>query len=333
MALLKPVRPLRVAVIGVGRMGRRHAHVVSRLRDRGVGVTLAGVVDREPDRARAVATSTHALCRGSNDRQVILRSADAAIVAVPPREHFNVVQEVLNAGLDVLVEKPFCATLSKGEELCRIARSRGRLLQVGHVEWFNPAWHAAATLPEQPLVFDSCRTSQSVDHNDDVDAVHDLMIHDLHLIHAAVGEEPIELFATGRSVRAGTIDIARATLLFPGGCVARLLANRVCTDRTRACRIHRPGSMAIVDFVEQSVTVFGPNGTRPVAVVRQDALEMQFMAFLMATRSRRAGAVEGTAVLATMRTAQRISESLESTTRHSFSRPRFPSLNEVRHVG
>jgi predicted dehydrogenase len=322
MVLLDRNRVLSIAVIGVGRMGSRHAQVVARLRDRGVRVTLAGVADRHIERARSVAAATQTI--GVDDYRELFYSADATIVAVPPHDHFGVVRDSLRAGLDVLVEKPFCSTLAQAAELCQIARSRRRLLQVGHLEWFNPAWHAAAALPQRPWMFDARRMGPSFHHRADVDVVYDLMIHDLHLIQAVVAEEPSEVFGDG------TVEFARATLIFPSGCVARLTASRVSSTRTRLCRIYRTTSMATVDFVEQSVSLIDQNGVRALTVVQEDVLEAQLMAFLTATRSRWAGAVEGRAVLPTMQTAERIAKSLRISTNQPLSNHLMPFASSAR---
>src|SRR5262249_50258506 len=141
-------RPLRVVVIGVGRMGRAHATKVRALADSGEGVALAGVADRDEARAESVASAVGTV--GVADYRQLLPRADAAIVAVPTGQHFPVVRDALWAGLDVLVEKPLAPTLEQAQALCRLAAAGGLVLQVGHVEWFNPALTAVRGLGRAP---------------------------------------------------------------------------------------------------------------------------------------------------------------------------------------
>jgi predicted dehydrogenase len=306
MASPEQNRPLRVAIIGAGRMGRRHALAVAALRERDVAVVLAGVADRHLTRAEAVAAETHTV--SSDDYRPLFRSADAVIVAIPAAGHFEIVAAALNSGLDVLVEKPVCPTLDQAAYLCRLAESRQRVLQVGHLEWFNPAWQAATASTTSPRSIDARRTGPFLPGGGDVDVVCDLMIHDLHLIQTWIGEEPLDVSATGRRVQSSTIDVAQARLTFPGGCVATLLASRVSPVRTRICRINHATSHVVVDFLEQSATVYSSSAVQSLPTARRDLLETQLLAFLSVVRSHFVGAVQGAALLQTMRTVRRITE-------------------------
>jgi predicted dehydrogenase len=295
-------------VIGVGRMGSRHAQLVSRLCNQGVDVALASVVDVLSERSRAVAKSVRA--EAATDFRKHLHLVDAAIVAVPAWQHFEIAKEALLAGLHVLVEKPLCPTYGQASILCRIARKRGRILQVGHQEWFNPAWRAVMAHARRPKLVEARRTSIVTKQTSDLDVIMDLMIHDLHLIQTLLGEEPSRLMINERARKTSAGDMALVTLWFPNGCTVRLSAERSTNERARYWCITWPASTAKVDFIEQSALVLDSHGARPLEIQRSDVLELQFRAFLEAIRSGGAGPVGGDAILGTMRTAERLSAAL-----------------------
>jgi len=303
-----------VVVIGVGRMGRAHAAKVRALADSGAGVALAGVADRDAARAESVAPALGTA--GVANYRRLLPRADAAVVAVPTGQHFLVARDALRAGLDVLVEKPLAPALDQAQALCRLAAAGGRVLQVGHVEWFNPALAAARGLGRAPSHIRAYRTSHGRGTTADVDVVHDLMIHDLHIILHLVGGEPEGVAATGRRVASDTIDVAHARLTFPGGCTARLTANRVSPVRTRRLDIYEGPTRLAIDFLQQSAVVtarrtrgrpfttgpFVPPATGHVS----DVLLTQLRGFLSAVQRGDAGAVSGDGVLGALRTAHRV---------------------------
>jgi predicted dehydrogenase len=313
------VSALRLAVIGVGHMGQLHARKVSALAARDPSVVLAGVADSNADRAAEVAKEVGA--RGVLDFRDLLAEIDAAIIAVPTVSHYQVACETLGAGVDALIEKPIAATLPEAEKLLSVARDGNRVLQVGHLEWFNPAMREVAASIHRPRFVESHRLGPFPGRATDVDVVRDLMIHDIDVIQRLVGEEPTRIEAIGVPVITDRIDIANARIGFPGGCVANLTASRVSTKPLRRIRFFQPDGYFSIDFLEQAVAIArrlapGPDGTREIDLQRleidpEDALLSQLASFVEAVRTRcvRAGAAhEG---LSALRTALRVIDAMQ----------------------
>jgi predicted dehydrogenase len=200
----------RLAVIGAGHMGRFHAEKVAALSGE---VELVGVCDLEENRAKelgeALGVAVH------KDWRELLGRIEAAVVAVPTINHFPVVEGLLAAGVDVLVEKPIAAVVSEAEKLWALARKNGRVLQVGHLEWFNSAMRSAVERVNRPRFIEAHRLGPFPARATDVDVVRDLMIHDIDIIQRLVGEEPERIEAIGVPVLTQRVDIANARLVFP----------------------------------------------------------------------------------------------------------------------
>jgi predicted dehydrogenase len=281
-------------------------------------VVLAGVADLDADRAAEIAGEAGA--RGVIDFRDLLGEIDAAIVAVPTVSHYEVVGETLSAGVDVLIEKPIAAKLDQAEKLLSIARDNGRVLQVGHLEWFNAAMRKVSAAIRRPRFVESHRLGPFSGRATDVDVVRDLMIHDLDVIQRLVGEEPTHIEAIGVPVITDRVDIANARIRFPGGCVANLTASRVSPKPLRRIRFFQRDGYFSIDFLEQAVTIArrlepGPSGKREIdlqqlAIDREDALLAQLGAFIEAVRTRSVGtgAREG---LSALRTALRVVDALQ----------------------
>jgi predicted dehydrogenase len=314
------VKPLRIALIGVGHMGRFHAEKVAALARSDASVALATVCDRHLDRARAVADVHGA--RATADAREAFAGADAAIVAVPTAAHAELVARALEAGLDVLVEKPIATTLAEAEQLVALARARGRVLQVGHLEWFNAAMRTVATRAHKPRFFEGHRLGPFPGRSLDIDVVLDVMIHDVDIVQRLVGAEPARVEALGVPVLTERVDIANARLVFADGCVANLTASRVSMSPLRKLRFFQPDAYFSIDFLESSVTIGqrGParaNGERGIGfeklqIDREDALANQLRAFVQGIRERRPVAGGGDEGLAALRTALRIVAALPS---------------------
>jgi predicted dehydrogenase len=311
------VNPLRILLIGAGHMGRLHAEKVAALREAGAGIALAGVADIELGRAREVADKEGA--PSGTDHCQLLRHADAAIVAVPTVAHFRVVRDVLEAGRDVLVEKPIAATVSEAEQLMALAQSRRQILQVGHLEWFNPAMQVIREQIRRPRFVEGHRMGPFPQRATDIDVVRDLMIHDLDILQQLLGEEPDRVEAVGIPVLTPNVDIANARLSYPGGCVANLTASRVSPTPMRKIRFFQPNGYFSIDFLEQSAVVFRRERAgeevepeiqieRP-EVSRGDALLAQLRSFLDALRTR---VQPDGAALGALRTALRVIDSMPS---------------------
>ncbi len=308
------MKPLRIAVIGVGHMGRFHADKVAALARKDASVVLAAVCDRHLDRARA-AGDLHDV-RATADAREAFAAADAAIVAVPTAAHAELVALALEAGLDVLVEKPIATTLAEAEQLVALAEARGRVLQVGHLEWFNAAMRTVAARAKQPRFFEGHRLGPFPGRSPDIDVVLDLMIHDVDIVQRLVGEEPVRVEALGVPVLTARADIANARLTFPDGSVAKLTASRVSPKPLRKLRFFQRDGYFSIDFLESTVTI-GQRGVADAAgerkvefemlqIDREDALANQLRAFVQGVRERRPVAGGGDQGLAALRTALRI---------------------------
>jgi len=248
--------PVNVAVIGVGAFGRNHARVYHQLQQSGE-VRLVGVMD--PDTARADAVAREFGCRafGSIDQMLTTHSEiQAASVAVPTVLHLKVARELMESGVDVLIEKPLAATLAEADELMKIAKQHDRVAQVGHLERFNPAVRATFPLITKPMFFEVHRLSVFTPRSLDVDVVLDLMIHDLDVVLAFVNSPVKEIRAVGLPILSGKVDIANVRLEFESGCVANFTASRVSTERVRKLRFFQPKQYISVDYGPQDVLVF-----------------------------------------------------------------------------
>jgi predicted dehydrogenase len=240
---------LRVGVIGVGHLGKEHARILSGLPD----VELVGVADVNLDNARAVAErcGTGAF----SDYRPLLGGIDAAILAVPTVHHHVVASEILRAGIALLVEKPLASTPEQAEELVTLSRRQGVLLQVGHIERFNPAFEELQRLPLRPRVVNCQRLSAFTGRSTDIGAVLDLMIHDIDLVLALVQAPVLSVHATGVTLLGGQEDVTSAQVLFANGCVAHLTASRVNPTPLRRMQVWGPEGHALVDFGRRSLTL------------------------------------------------------------------------------
>jgi predicted dehydrogenase len=311
------VKPLRLLVVGAGDMGRLHASKIAWLRDREGGVELAGVADPHAERAEPLARECGG--RAAAAFRTLAPAADAAIVAVPTGKHALVARELLAAGLDVLVEKPIAATLAEAEALVAQARACGRVLQVGHLEWFSAALRAVAPAIRRPRFVEAHRIGPFPGRATDVDIVRDLMIHDVDVIQRLVGEEPVSVEAVGVPVLSAQVDIANARLRFPGGCVATLTASRVSPASLRKIRFFQADRYFAVDFLERTATTLrrvaeGEAPPRidvePIRFDHDDPLGTQLRAFVAAVRARRDESESAEAALRALRTALRVVESM-----------------------
>jgi len=242
------VKDLRLAVVGVGHLGRHHARLASSL----AGFQVVGVQDHHPGRAADVAAEFSLPVLADFDD--VARHAEAVVVATPTVSHAEVSRFFLDRGLHVLVEKPMTATLAEADDLVARARTAGRVLQVGHVERYNPAIQAALSLVESPRFIEVHRLGVFTARSLDVDVVLDLMIHDLQILSAFVGRPVREIRAAGVPVLTPKLDIANARLEFDGGCVANLTASRVSAEKVRKCRVFAPSMYVSIDMQAQSVS-------------------------------------------------------------------------------
>ena len=247
-------KPTRVAVVGAGAFGRNHLRVYRELEVAGAPVKLAAVVDQD-GRVLADAVQRYGIA-GFSSVEALLGSVpalDAASVCVPTVHHATASDPLLAAGLDLLIEKPLAATLSDADGLIARAEHLGRLIQVGHLERFNPAVTAARAHLHRPMFFEAHRLSIFTARSLDVDVVLDLMIHDLDVVLSLVDSAVREVRAVGLPVLSNTVDIANARVEFENGCVANFTASRVSTERVRKLRFFQPHQYLSLDFARQDL--------------------------------------------------------------------------------
>lgn len=300
----------RIAVIGAGQFGRQHCRVVRQC----PRAELAAVVDTDAARA-ADAAATYG-CDAVAGIEDLRGRADAAIVAAPTSAHAEVGRRLLELGLDVLVEKPIAPDLEGADRLIQAAKSAGRILQVGHLERFNPAVQALEARATLPLFFEIHRMSVFSARSLDVDVVLDLMIHDIDIVLALVRAEPQEIRAAGISVLSPRVDIANVRLQFPSGCVANLTASRVSTERIRKLRLFQPQQYLSLDYSRQDLAIFSVDAGRRIAfeqapVSKAEPLQLQLEAFLDSVEKRLPPKTSGGAARQTLQVALAILGKIE----------------------
>ena len=237
----------RMAVIGAGHFGRHHARILSAL----PGVRLEALVDVDPEAAARVGSELGV--RGETDVAAVEGRVDAVTVAVPTDRHHEVAVPLLERGVSVLVEKPMARSLDEADEMMAAAKAGGAVLAVGHTERYNPAVTAALPEVAAPRFIEVHRIGAFSPRSLDVDVIFDLMIHDLDIVQAAVGEEVTTIEAVGVPVLTGHVDIANVRLRFASGCIANLTASRISRDRVRKLRFFQPDACISVDCVRQEV--------------------------------------------------------------------------------
>jgi predicted dehydrogenase len=289
----------RVAVVGAGQFGRNHCRVVSE----SPRADLAAVVDLDPARAGEVARLYQS--QPLSDVAGLAGKVDAAIVAVPTSAHEEIGCRLMEAGIDVLVEKPIATDLEAADRLIACSERNGRVLQVGHLERFNPAVIEMERRATLPLFFEIHRLNLFSPRSLDVDVVLDLMIHDVDIVLAMAGAEPQEIRAAGISILSEKVDIANVRLQFPNGCVANLTASRVSTERVRKMRLFQPNQYLSLDYQRQDLAVFSVGAGRQIgfeqaSVAKSEPLKLQFDAFLDSIETRNSPKCSGPAARQTL---------------------------------
>ena len=243
------MKKLRTAVIGVGYLGQFHAEKYAQLENS----ELVAVVDADPKRAEELAARLNT--KAVTDYRQIIGEVDAVSIVVPTRYHFSVTKDFLDRGVHVLLEKPITTTLAEADELIALAKERGAVLQVGHLERFNPAVVALDGLLTRPGFIESIRIAPFKPRGTDVNVVLDLMIHDIDIIQSIVKSPIKEIHSIGAPVFTDVEDIANARILFENGCVANVTASRISLKSERKMRIFQPESYISVDFQNRKVAV------------------------------------------------------------------------------
>ena len=287
--------PVRLAVVGVGHLGRKHARIAAQT----PGLALVGVHDRHPGRAEEVAREAGLAVLGSPEE--VAARAEAVVLATPTATHAELAEYFLGRGVDVLVETPIASSLAAAEALVALARRHGRVLEVGHVERYNPAVAAVLDRVTGPLFIEGHRLGAPTERSLDIDVVLDLMIHDLQIVAELVRRPAREVRAAGMPVLSARVDIANARIEFEGGCVANLTASRVSTEPMRKLRIFAPPLYCSIDMRARSVTAHRlvREGARaavvpePFAIEAGDSLARELADFAGAVRERRDPVVTG----------------------------------------
>lgn len=241
---------IRAGVLGVGNLGQHHARVYTQIK----GVELVGVVD--PDEARAKELAKKLKTEAYTRPEQLLGKVDCVSVVVPTALHLQIALPFLKAGVHCLIEKPLTTDLAEADQLIDAARASGALLQVGHIERFNPAILALKEFKGQPLFIEAHRLGPYSPRNTDIDVVLELMIHDLDIVLALVGRKVTSVQSIGLPVLSHTEDIANVRLAFEGGCVANLTASRVTLAKQRKIRLFTREAYLSVDYLAKEVKVY-----------------------------------------------------------------------------
>ena len=308
-------KKIRLGVIGTGYLGRFHAQKYSAME----GVELAGVVDVDKKQADTVAAecSTQAF----TDYHEILDKVDAVSIVVPTSYHHEVASTCLKHGLDIMLEKPMTIDLPEADDLIRIAGDKKLILQVGHLERFNPAVLAMLPLLNNPLFIEAHRISTFKNRGTDVDVILDLMIHDIDIILSIINSPIKDIHTVGAPVITPLTDIANARIVFENGCTANITVSRISMDNMRRMRIFQPGKYLSVDFNKKEVMAIKLKQESTAAIPLpdiskhgfsdQDVLELELKEFIANVRNRTRPTVSGTEGRRALDVALRVIEQIK----------------------
>ncbi|HEY2574517.1 MAG TPA: Gfo/Idh/MocA family oxidoreductase [Verrucomicrobiaceae bacterium] len=302
--------PLRIGVAGVGSMGKNHARVLSSLD----GATLAAIYDVDGTRASELAKEYHTTAAASLEEFCAM--IDAAAVAVPTAAHREIAGRLLEQGKHVLVEKPLSESLHEAQELVALAQSRNLVLQVGHIERFNPVMRQLEERIRQPRFIEATRLSPFPNRSMDIGVVLDVMIHDLEIILHLVRSPIASLDAVGTPVLTRREDIANARLRFENGCVANVTASRISDKKMRKIQVFHGEGYISLDYQAQSGHIYFRDGLQivreDVAVEKDEPLKLELAAFVESARRGLAPVVSGQQGADALQLAIRITETIAS---------------------
>jgi predicted dehydrogenase len=319
------MKKIRVGVIGVGYLGKFHTEKYSRMDN----VQLVGVADI--DRSRADDVAAEFGIQAFTDYRDLFGHVDAVSIVVPTAAHFSVGSDFLNRDVDVLLEKPMTSNLEQADELIEIAESRGRILQVGHLERFNPAIMALKDIVKYPMFIESHRLSIFKNRSTDVSVVLDLMIHDIDIIMNVVKSKIKSIHAAGAPVICENADIANARLEFESGCIANVTASRISIKNQRKIRLFQKDAYISVDFANRDITIIRQDqsqskGLIPGMNIQQlsfseaDALEDELASYIRAVSTRQAPEVSGHAGRKALEIALNIMDQINAAIRRHIER-------------
>jgi predicted dehydrogenase len=290
-------KPIRVAVVGAGEFGRNHVRIWRSME----GAELAGIVDTNAERAVRVAAEFGTVVLPDLD-SLATEGVTAVSLAVPTKMHASVGCHLLEAGIDVLVEKPMAASLEEADRLIVASARAKRILQIGHVERFNPAVVAAQKIVQRPMFFEVHRLGIFTPRSLDIDVVYDVMIHDLDILLSLVDAPIADLKAVGIPVITDKVDIAQARVEFETGTVANLTASRVSTERVRKMRFFQEHEYISLDFTRQDALRIKvtPGAAQPIGFEKletalEEPLHAELRAFRDSVRTRKPAVIDGAA--------------------------------------
>lgn len=304
---------IQVAVVGSGYLGKFHAEKYSRHPE----AELIGVVDTNYSRALEVANKTDS--KPFINYKDLYAQLQAVSIVVPTPLHYVIAKDFLEHDINVLLEKPMTTTLKEADELIAIARARGLILQIGHLERFNPAYLAVEGIVKNPLFIESHRLNSFQERGTEVDVILDIMIHDIDVILNLVCADVKEIHAVGVPVISSMIDIANARLEFENGCVVNVTASRISDKNMRKIRIFQPDAYISIDFAAQGVSIYRKiedEGKLPYIVSKEleiepkDSLEEEIKSFLKAVMQKNRTPVSGEAGRRALKVALEIANQL-----------------------
>jgi predicted dehydrogenase len=316
------MKKLRVGVVGAGYLGKYHAEKYSQMDD----VELVGIADSNRSLAEIVSQKMRTNAYG--DHCDLIGKVDAVSVVVSTSAHYRVSRDFLENDVDLLIEKPITTTVQEADELIKISEARGLIIQVGHLERFNPAILALKDIVKNPRFIESHRLSVFKERGTDVSVVLDLMIHDIDIISGLVRSEIKSIHAAGIPVITGRVDIANTRLEFKNGCVANVTASRISTKNERKIRLFQQDAYISVDFANHGITVVRKKEGVKESVIpgmeikqtsfeKSDALMDELAAFVRAVRTREVPEVTGQVGRDALKVALNVMEQIE------FSKKQF----------
>ncbi len=306
---------MKVAVVGAGYLGRFHALKYAAMED----VELVAVVDVDEERAAKVAKETNSTPYVTYEE--VIPSIDAASIVVPTTLHYQVAKELLGAGIHIMLEKPMTTTVEEAKELVELANEKGLVLQVGHLERYNPAIKTLLERVTHPVFIEAHRLSGFKGRATDVDVVLDLMIHDIDIVLALINSEIKEIRASGVPVLTPRIDIANVRVIFENGCTANLTASRISLKDLRRIRVFQPGCYLSADCTEKNNLIVTADknisdprlSIRPEFIKHQDTdiLDLELRDFIRNVIEGKRPMVDGKAGMDALDLALRINRAIE----------------------
>ncbi len=317
------MKKLRIGVVGAGYLGKFHAEKYSQMDD----VELVGIADL--NRVQAESVSKKVKTNAYTDYRDLIGKTDAVSVVVPTPAHFEVSRDFLENDIDILIEKPITTTLAEADELISISTARGLIIQVGHLERFNPAILALKDIVKNPRFIESHRLSIFKERGTDVSVVLDLMIHDIDIISGFVKSEIKSIHAAGIPVITGLADIANTRLEFMNGCVANVTASRISTKNERKIRLFQQDAYISVDFANHEITVVRKNDGEKESLIpgmeikqicfeKSDALKDELTAFVKAVSRREVPEVTGQVGRDALKVALSVMEQIDFSKKQLF---------------